>query len=63
MIASKTDSENDILVYYRKKRNEGKHHYAEFLQNARVFKSICNQLPQAFYLLHTFDLTHYIQYF
>ena len=27
MLSSKVDKENDILLYYRKKRNEGKHHY------------------------------------
>jgi hypothetical protein len=27
MQASRSNPENDILVYYRKKRNEGKHHY------------------------------------
>jgi len=27
MQASRNNPENDILVYYRKKRNEGKHHY------------------------------------
>jgi len=27
MLASKADKENDVLVYYRKKRNDGKHHY------------------------------------
>jgi len=27
MLASRVDTENDILVYYRKKRSDGKHHY------------------------------------
>ena len=27
-IVGKTKQENDIEIYYRKKRNEGKHHYA-----------------------------------
>ena len=27
MLSSRADKENDILVYYRKKRSEGKHHY------------------------------------
>ena len=27
MMSSRIDKENDVLLYYRKKRNEGKHHY------------------------------------
>lgn len=27
-LSSKCHFENDIEIYYRKKRNEGKHHYA-----------------------------------
>ena len=31
MLSSRTDKENDILIYYRKKRNEGKHHYVSVI--------------------------------
>ena len=31
MISSKSDKENPILLYYRKKRNEGKHHYVAII--------------------------------
>lgn len=31
MIASRTNPENEILLYYRKKRSEGKHHYVSVI--------------------------------
>ena len=30
-LASISKNENDIEIYYRKKRNEGKHHYAAII--------------------------------
>ena len=32
-VASKSNPDNDILLYYRKKRNEGKHHYVAVIDS------------------------------
>ena len=47
---SKTNPENDILIYYRKKRNEGKHHYvASIACTTKLLRRIlaeCKKLEQ-----------------
>ena len=49
-IAGKTKVENDIEVYYRKKRNEGKHHYAAIIacttKLLRKILALCKQLDK-----------------
>ena len=47
-LSSKCHSENDIEIYYRKKRNEGKHHYAAIIacttKLLRQILALCKQL-------------------
>ena len=47
-IVGKTKVENDIEIYYRKKRNEGKHHYAAIVacttKLLRKILALCKQL-------------------
>lgn len=47
-IVGKTKQENDIEIYYRKKRNEGKHHYASIVacttKLLRKLLALCKQL-------------------
>ena len=49
-IVGKTKVENDIEIYYRKKRNEGKHHYAATIacttKLLRQILALCKQLNQ-----------------
>ena len=47
-LAPKCHIENDIEIYYRKKRNEGKHHYAATIASTtkllRQIFALCKQL-------------------
>ena len=47
-LSSKCHVENDIAIYYRKKRNEGKHHYASIIacttKLLRKILALCKQL-------------------
>ena len=49
-IIGKTKVENDIEIYYRKKRNEGKHHYAAIVacttKLLRQILALCKQLDK-----------------
>ena len=49
-IIGKTKQENDIEIYYRKKRNEGKHHYASIVacttKLLRKILALCKQLDE-----------------
>ena len=49
-IVGKTKVENDIEIYYRKKRNEGKHHYASIIacttKLLRKILALCKQLDK-----------------
>ena len=49
-IVGKTKVENDIEIYYRKKRNEGKHHYASIVacttKLLRKILALCKQLDK-----------------
>ena len=49
-IVGKTKAENDIEIYYRKKRNEGKHHYAAIVacttKLLRQILALCKQLDK-----------------
>lgn len=49
-IIGKTKQENDIEIYYRKKRNEGKHHYAAIVacttKLLRKILALCKQLDK-----------------
>ena len=49
-LSSKCHIENDIEIYYRKKRNEGKHHYAATIacttKLLRKFLALCKQLDK-----------------
>lgn len=49
-IVGKTKAENDIEIYYRKKRNEGKHHYAAIIacttKLLRKILALCKQLDK-----------------
>ena len=49
-IVGKTKVENDIEIYYRKKRNEGKHHYAATIacttKLLRKILALCKQLDK-----------------
>ena len=49
-IIGKTKQENDIEIYYRKKRNEGKHHYASIVacttKLLRKILALCKQLDK-----------------
>ncbi len=49
-IIGKTKQENDIEIYYRKKRNEGKHHYAAIIacttKLLRKILALCKQLDK-----------------
>ena len=46
-VATKNFPDNDILVYYRKKRNEGKHHYVAIVDSTtkllRKIFALCKQ--------------------
>ena len=47
-LSPKCHIENDIEIYYRKKRNEGKHHYAAIIacttKLLRKILALCKQL-------------------
>ena len=49
-IIGRTKQENDIEIYYRKKRNEGKHHYASIIacttKLLRKILALCKQLDK-----------------
>ena len=49
-LSSKCHNENDIEIYYRKKRNEGKHHYAAIIacttKLLRQILALCKQLDK-----------------
>jgi len=49
-IVGRTKIENDIEIYYRKKRNEGKHHYASIIacttKLLRKILALCKQLDK-----------------
>lgn len=49
-IIGRTKEENDIEIYYRKKRNEGKHHYASIVacttKLLRKILALCKQLDK-----------------
>jgi len=49
-IVGRTKQENDIEIYYRKKRNEGKHHYASIVacttKLLRKILALCKQLDK-----------------
>lgn len=49
-IIGRTKKENDIEIYYRKKRNEGKHHYAAIIacttKLLRKILALCKQLDK-----------------
>ena len=49
-LSSKCHIENDIEIYYRKKRNEGKHHYAAIIASTtkllRKILALCKQLDK-----------------
>ena len=49
-IVGKTKVKNDIEIYYRKKRNEGKHHYASVIacttKLLRIILALCKQLEK-----------------
>ncbi len=49
-LSSKCHNENDIEIYYRKKRNEGKHHYAATIacttKLLRQILALCKQLDK-----------------
>lgn len=49
-IVDRTKEENDIEIYYRKKRNEGKHHYASIIacttKLLRKILALCKQLDK-----------------
>ena len=49
-LSPKCHIENDIEIYYRKKRNEGKHHYAAIIacttKLLRKFLALCKQLDK-----------------
>ena len=49
-LSSKCHVENDIEIYYRKKRNEGKHHYAAIIacttKLLRQILALCKQLDK-----------------
>lgn len=49
-IIGRTKQENDIEIYYRKKRNEGKHHYAAIIacttKLLRKILALCKQLDK-----------------
>ena len=49
-LAAISNQENDIEIYYRKKRNEGKHHYASIIacttKLLRKILALCKQLDK-----------------
>ena len=49
-LTSISRQENDIEIYYRKKRNEGKHHYAAMIacttKLLRQILALCKQLDK-----------------
>ena len=49
-LSSKCHVKNDIEIYYRKKRNEGKHHYAAMIacttKLLRQILALCKQLDK-----------------